>query len=212
MLTRVNKKPSTESGLSAAKQCAARIIAAQTGASRSKSCPYFSDTPQLAMQTTNCSAKNQAASALASFLNCASNPNSLNSDLPDVAIRNMRHHDVYYSVVRRSLMESLTQSQARELVARQLDAFPDYDDLGGCVILDEHTIERSWGWVFFYNSRKYVETNEFEHALLGNAPYIVNRFDGSMHVTGTARPTEHYIAEYESQIDDGLPNPSPHPR
>ena len=109
-------------------------------------------------------------------------------------------------------MESLTQSQARELVARQLDAFPDYDDLGGCVILDEHTIERSWGWVFFYNSRKYVETNEFEHALFGNAPYIVNRFDGSMHVTGTARPTEHYIAEYESQIDDGLPNPSPHPR
>ena len=109
-------------------------------------------------------------------------------------------------------MESLTQSQARELVAVKLAAIPDDDELGGFVILDEHTIKRPWGWVFFYDSRKHHETGDFKYAIAGNAPYIVNRFDGSMHVTGTARATEHYIAEYESQIADGLPNPSPLPR
>jgi hypothetical protein len=109
-------------------------------------------------------------------------------------------------------MESLTQSQARELVAQKLNAIPDDHDLGGFVILDEHTIERSWGWVFFYDSRKHHETGDFQYMIAGNAPYIVNRFDGSMHVTGTARATEHYIAEYESQIADGLPDPSPYPR
>ena len=40
-------------------------------------------------------------------------------------------------------MDSLTKSQARELVAQQLDAFPDYEDLGGVMVLDENTIERS---------------------------------------------------------------------
>jgi hypothetical protein len=109
-------------------------------------------------------------------------------------------------------MKSLTQSQARELVAQRLAAIPDDHDLCRFVILDEHTIERPWGWVFFYDSRKHHETGDFQYAIAGNAPHVVNRFDGSMHVTGTAAPIEHYIAEYEVQIADGLPNPSPYPR
>lgn len=47
------------------------------------------------------------------------------------------------------------------------------------VIFDEFTIEKDFGWVFFYNSRKFVETEEFSYCLAGNAPIIVNRFDGS---------------------------------
>jgi len=34
----------------------------------------------------------------------------------------------------------------------------------------------------------------------GNAPIIVNRFDGSLHFTGTARPTEEYIRDYEARF------------
>ena len=66
------------------------------------------------------------------------------------------------------------------------------------VIIDDATIERPFGWVFFYQSKRYLESGEFEFCLAGNAPLIVDRRTGEVHVTGTARPIETYIAAYES--------------
>jgi len=63
-------------------------------------------------------------------------------------------------------------------------------------ILSEHTIETDFGWVFFWNSRKYMETDEFQYALAGNAPLIVDRRDGSIHETSTAEPIEKIIEHY----------------
>lgn len=65
------------------------------------------------------------------------------------------------------------------------------------VILDSKTIERDFGWVFFYESKEYLDTREIGARMLGNAPIIVDRRDGSVHVTGSAMPVERYIAEYE---------------
>lgn len=65
------------------------------------------------------------------------------------------------------------------------------------VILEQQTISEEFGWVFFYQSQKYVETGEFRHKLAGNAPFIIDRETGSLHVTGTARPTEFYINNYK---------------
>lgn len=67
------------------------------------------------------------------------------------------------------------------------------------VILDEETIERSFGWVFFYQSREHLETGDLSSMLAGNAPLIVDREDGSVHVTGTAEPVELYLARYERE-------------
>jgi hypothetical protein len=63
-------------------------------------------------------------------------------------------------------------------------------------ILGENTIETDFGWVFFWNSKKYVETNEVRYALAGNAPLIVDRRDGSIHETSTAEPIEEMIERY----------------
>lgn len=68
------------------------------------------------------------------------------------------------------------------------------------IILDEFTEERDFGWVFFYTSRNYNETGDYKYALAGNAPLIINKFDGSIHYTGTALETEHYIREYEKKL------------
>lgn len=65
------------------------------------------------------------------------------------------------------------------------------------VLRHEATIERPFGWVFFYNSKQFVDSGDVQHALFGNAPLIVSRADGSIHVTGTGEPIEHYIQEYE---------------
>ena len=66
------------------------------------------------------------------------------------------------------------------------------------VILDKYTIEKDFGWVFFYSSRKYQETRIISYALAGNAPIIVNKFDSSLYLTGTAQETEYYINKYEA--------------
>jgi hypothetical protein len=68
------------------------------------------------------------------------------------------------------------------------------------VILDEYTIEKDYGWLFFYNSRRFLETEEFKYMIAGNAPMIVNKHHSSLHITGTARETEYYIADYENNL------------
>ena len=93
----------------------------------------------------------------------------------------------------------LNHAAARALIADWLAARPAPAPDDEWVILDEHTIERGWGWVFFYDSRRHRETGDFRFAVAGNAPFIVRRSDGAVFVTGTAFPIEHYIAEFEAQ-------------
>lgn len=68
-------------------------------------------------------------------------------------------------------------------------------DLNVC-LLTEHTIEFEYGWVFFYQSAEYLRTGDYSEILLGNAPFIINKYDGSLYVTGTAYSEEVYIEEY----------------
>jgi hypothetical protein len=52
--------------------------------------------------------------------------------------------------------------------------------------------------VYYYNSRAFAETGDHEHALVGNAPVIVDRMNGRLYSTGTARPVGHYLAEFRA--------------
>ena len=72
------------------------------------------------------------------------------------------------------------------------------------VILDNETIEKKWGWVFFYNTEDYVKSGDFLDTLVGNAPYIVNRSTGELIETGTAYDIEEYIKDYESELSRNL--------
>lgn len=72
-------------------------------------------------------------------------------------------------------------------------------------LVDAETIERPFGWVFVYQSTAYLRTGEFSDRLAGNAPLLVDRDTGKLHVTGTAKPVEHYIAEYEAAKARGDP-------
>lgn len=78
-----------------------------------------------------------------------------------------------------------------------VDAMPEGDAL---VLLLQHTIERPFGWVFFYTSRLYAETGEVQYALAGNAPIIVNRHSKEVLPTGTAQAVEQYIVQYEKHL------------
>ncbi len=65
------------------------------------------------------------------------------------------------------------------------------------MLLDGETIEGSFGWVFFYDTRRFVETGNALVRAVGNSPLIVDREDGSVHVTGTGHPIDFYVDAYE---------------
>lgn len=89
---------------------------------------------------------------------------------------------------------------AKNKVEKELERKKNPYDSIEPVIIDNEIIEKEWGWVFFYQNKKYLETNNIDDALAGNAPYIVNRHTGEIIETGTAKPIEEYISEYEVKI------------
>jgi hypothetical protein len=90
----------------------------------------------------------------------------------------------------------MTHEEARALVEDHLRGDRRSGD-PELVIEDRATMEHSWGWVFFYQSRAYLETGNLSDALVGNAPLIVDRVSGRLHETGTADPIETYIHSFE---------------
>ena len=79
-------------------------------------------------------------------------------------------------------------------------ALPDHKDKPYLHLVVTKTTEYEFGWVFAYNTREYIETNNISHALAGNAPLIVDKDDGQIYVTGTAPPFEQYIEQYRKGI------------
>lgn len=99
----------------------------------------------------------------------------------------------------------IDHAAARALASEHLNRpDPGWPDRSVLVILDEHTIEKPYGWVFFYQSQRFLETRDFSDGLAGNAPLLVTRA-GELHDLGTAYPVEIYLQEYER-------SGSPYPR
>ncbi|SDL12420.1 YrhB domain-containing protein [Nonomuraea jiangxiensis] len=94
----------------------------------------------------------------------------------------------------------LTESEARCVaeaeVARLRHDVRGYfaeDDDFVIVEMEEYPI----GWVYYYQSSRYLRTRRMSAALMGNAPVLIDRRDGSILPTGTAHAVEHYIREHE---------------
>ena len=94
----------------------------------------------------------------------------------------------------------LTHEDARSKVATELRRHDSGAGPEELVILDEETIERPWGWVFFYTTRGWRD-GDSRYAVGGNGPIIVNRLDGTLRSTGTARSPEQIISEYEAELE-----------
>jgi hypothetical protein len=94
-------------------------------------------------------------------------------------------------------MSTITTIQrARAIAADHLSAVTPPVD-----IIDAATQEHEFGWVFFYNSRRYLETGEFSYALAGNAPLLIERLSGRLWTLGTARSVEFYLDNFRRSGD-----------
>ena len=85
---------------------------------------------------------------------------------------------------------------------------PNEESATRLVLLEDATISGDFGWVFFYESKAYVDSGEFSEKLAGNAPVIVSRPDGNLHVTGTAHPIDVYIENFTRTGDPHRHGPS----
>jgi hypothetical protein len=56
--------------------------------------------------------------------------------------------------------------------------------------------ENRIGWTYFWNSEAYIETNDEMQGIIGNAPIIIDREDGSVVPSGTGESVDFYIDQY----------------
>ena len=90
----------------------------------------------------------------------------------------------------------LDQQKARALAECWINLICEVE----CEIVDEATIERPYGWVFFYQSRSFLETGDFSDQLAGNGPVLVDRINWNLKTFGTSKDIEEYLTEFEKTI------------
>lgn len=67
------------------------------------------------------------------------------------------------------------------------------------VILTTYTIEKPYCFIFFYNSRIFIEAGNVSHALAGNGPLFISKLDGSLSRYMTGLSEEEMIDLYEEE-------------
>ncbi len=67
-------------------------------------------------------------------------------------------------------------------------------------LVEDATVEKPWGWVFFWNTRLFTETGDLMHAVIGPAPVCVDRRDGSAASIDALRPLDRELRRYERKI------------
>jgi Immunity protein 35 len=88
----------------------------------------------------------------------------------------------------------ITKEAAQELVLAEINRPP----LAGSERVIGKVIAKEYGWIFCYQSKRYLETGDIHHRLAGNVPIVVEH-DGSLHllpITG-GRTLDEMIGEYE---------------
>jgi hypothetical protein len=91
---------------------------------------------------------------------------------------------------------SLTLDQATEVADRQLASWSC--DSVRLQLLSGKTEEFDVGWVFYYQSARYIETGDFRESVVGNAPLFVSRSDGFHCFVSYHRPLAESLAAYRA--------------
>ena len=86
---------------------------------------------------------------------------------------------------------------AKNLVYEFINSRYEDNDDDEFVIVEGQIIETEFGWVFPYDSKKFLESGELIDAVLGNSPIIFDNRDETIHITGTSHGVEYYIDRHK---------------
>ncbi len=95
----------------------------------------------------------------------------------------------------RLIKSNITYKQALDIA---LIKVKEYEKESGfnLKLVEQFTLRKEFGWIFFYTTRKYFETKIDEEKIAGNAPFIVDNLNGEIIELGTADETAYYIHLY----------------
>ncbi|SFJ69974.1 ribosomal protein L7/L12 [Jannaschia pohangensis] len=86
----------------------------------------------------------------------------------------------------------ITIDAAREIAKRHVQSLGE--DL---MLFDKPITFGDYGWVFSFQSKVFIETNDIRDALVGNAPILVDSDKGQIFTLGTAYEVSKYINIYQ---------------
>lgn len=66
------------------------------------------------------------------------------------------------------------------------------------VILIEETIKKPYGNIYYFQSKEFLVTRDFNKHLGGNAPFLVEKNNGRVVSFGTRIPIKHQLLAYEN--------------
>lgn len=97
----------------------------------------------------------------------------------------------------------IDKAQATAIAKKTIATVPPHSP--NLVVQEEKTVERAFGWVFFYTTRKFLETGDKKYIMPGNAPLVVMKADGSTHHLGTSLPPSVGMEQFEKRWREGRP-------
>jgi len=67
-----------------------------------------------------------------------------------------------------------------------------------CALLNEETLEKSYGWYFCFQSKRFLETKNLSDMLAGSGGFVVEKVDGRVFRFGSAYSLERNLRAYEA--------------
>lgn len=92
----------------------------------------------------------------------------------------------------------ITNQEAKQLAEIELNERSISSD-DSLIILDEHTIEKEYAWIFFYQSKKYKETKDIRFLVGGNGPLFISKTNGQVASFRTGLSIDEMIDQYEEE-------------
>ena len=72
----------------------------------------------------------------------------------------------------------------------------EFQGCGEIVINEPCVVENEYAWAFPYNSREFLETGNFAHALMSNPPVLVCKRTGSLQFYSAALSSSEMLAAF----------------
>lgn len=88
------------------------------------------------------------------------------------------------------LKQPLTKAEALELLRRKIPS--------DCDVMDDATIERPYGWLFFYQTKRFIETRDWQDGLIGSGGILVEKHGGRCVEFGSGHRAEVNLKIYEA--------------
>ena len=101
----------------------------------------------------------------------------------------------------------ITFEQAQQLALEYIKPSAEYikKTLPDDEIVIEHSVEFPDCWLFFMNSKRYLETKNIFHRLLGGGPVIVGKENGDIYQGGSSSTVEMWLNEFREFVRNQNP-------